>query len=269
MAAVVSFHSACRFFSHYAWDTDRLGLPGARRIVDRLLDTDAPIEVAVDDTLFRRWEKRVHNAFWTHDDTAQGPAKLGRGNRWVIVGIVVRLPFCSHPVCLPILFRLWGGKDTASPTELDGAMLEVLAEAFPHKNIHAIGDAAYHRRPLLSPGTTIATGLPANAVLHRLAPSRTGLRGRPAKPATAGRGPWNPPCRVPRANPRHRLVHDPRLPPRRPHQSPRLPALVRPEDRARLRGHARQAPFACLFPAMWSAQLGQRRLGVIAIERVQ
>lgn len=25
-AAVVSFHCACRFFSQYAWDTDRLGL---------------------------------------------------------------------------------------------------------------------------------------------------------------------------------------------------------------------------------------------------
>ena len=37
MAAVVSFHSACRFFSHHAWDTDRLGLALARLIVDRLL----------------------------------------------------------------------------------------------------------------------------------------------------------------------------------------------------------------------------------------
>src|SRR6478736_853967 len=26
MAAVVSFHAVCRFFSHHAWDTDRIGL---------------------------------------------------------------------------------------------------------------------------------------------------------------------------------------------------------------------------------------------------
>ena len=86
MATLVSFHSACRFFSQYTWDTDRLGLAVARLIVDRLLPTDTAITVAVDDTLFRRWGKKVHHAFWTHDGAAQGPAKLGRGNRWVIVG---------------------------------------------------------------------------------------------------------------------------------------------------------------------------------------
>ena len=54
-----------------------------------------PIEVVVDDTLFRRWGPKVFGAFWTHDGSAQGPNALGRGNRWVIVGIVVRLPFCA------------------------------------------------------------------------------------------------------------------------------------------------------------------------------
>ena len=134
-----------------------------------------------DDTLFRRWGKRVHHAFWTHDGAAQGPAKLGRGNRWVIIGIVVTLPFCSHPVCLPMLFRLWAGKGTASPVELAGDMLVVLRKAFPHKRIHLVGDAAYHGRPLLVAGTTITTRLPANAALHAPAPPRTGHRGRPAK----------------------------------------------------------------------------------------
>jgi hypothetical protein len=142
MAALVSFHSACRFFSHYAWDTDRLGLAVARLIVDRLLDAGAPITTVVDDTLFRRWGKKVHHAFWTHDGAAQGPAKLGRGNRWVIVGIVVRLPFCSHPVCLPILFRLWAGKGAGSPVQLAGQMLSLLTKAFPHNDIHLVGDAA-------------------------------------------------------------------------------------------------------------------------------
>lgn len=181
MAAVVSFHSACRFFSHYVWEVDRLGLAVAGLIVDRLLDAEAPITAVVDDTLFRRWGKKVHHAFWTHDGAAQGPAKLGRGNRWVIVGIVVRLPFCSHPVCLPILFRLWAGKGTASPVELAGDMLTVLRKALPHKLIHLVGDAAYHGGPLLVAGTTITTRLPANAALHQPAPPRTGHRGRPAK----------------------------------------------------------------------------------------
>lgn len=63
MAAIVSFQSACRFFSAHAWDTDRLGLAVARLIVTRLLDADASITVAIDDTLFRRWGRKVHHAF--------------------------------------------------------------------------------------------------------------------------------------------------------------------------------------------------------------
>ena len=123
----------------------------------------------------------MHHAFWTHDGAAQGPAKLGRGNRWVIVGIVVRLPFCSHPVCLPILFRLWAGKGTASPVQLAGELISILAQAFPDRLVHIVGDAAYHGKALLAPGTTITTRLPANAAVFAPAPPRTGRRGRPAK----------------------------------------------------------------------------------------
>ena len=60
-------------------------------------------------------------------------------------------------------------------------MLSVLTKAFPHKRIHLVGDAAYHGSPLLVPGTTITTRLPANAALFAPAPPRTGRRGRPAK----------------------------------------------------------------------------------------
>jgi len=179
MATVVSFHAVCRFFSQHVWAVDRLGLLLARLIVTRLLDADAPILVAFDDTLFRRWGKKVHHAFWTHDGAAQGPAKLGRGNRWVIAGIVVQLPFSTHPVCLPVLFRLWGGKGSASPVELAAELLERLAGEFPERVIHGVGDAAYHGRPLVVADTTWTTRLPSNAALFGPKPPRTGKRGRP------------------------------------------------------------------------------------------
>ncbi|MPY78835.1 MAG: transposase, partial [Actinophytocola sp.] len=179
MATVVSFHAVCRFLSQHVWAADRLGLLLARLIVTRLLDADAPILVAFDDTLFRRWGRKVHHAFWTHDGAAQGPAKLGRGNRWVIAGIVVELPFSTHPVCLPVLFRLWGGKGSASPVELAAELLELLAGEFPERVIHGVGDAAYHGRPLVVAGTTWTTRLPSNAALFGPKPPRTGQRGRP------------------------------------------------------------------------------------------
>lgn len=37
----------------------------------------APIEVVVDDTVFRRWGPRVFGVFWTHDGSAQDPHALG------------------------------------------------------------------------------------------------------------------------------------------------------------------------------------------------
>lgn len=160
MAAAVSFHAVCRFFSHHAWDTDRIGLTLARLIVSRLLAADAAIEVVVDDTLFRRWGPKVFGAFWTHDGSAQDPNALGRGNRWIIIGIVVTVPFCSHPVCLPVLFRLWRGKGTASPVQLARELISILAQAFPDRLVHAVGDAAYHGKALLVPATTITTRSP-------------------------------------------------------------------------------------------------------------
>ena len=73
MAAIVSFHTCCRFFSAHRWDTDRLGLALAWLIVSRLLAERAAIEVVIDDTLFRRWGPKVHAVFWTHDGAAQDP----------------------------------------------------------------------------------------------------------------------------------------------------------------------------------------------------
>jgi hypothetical protein len=180
MAGQVSFHAACRFFSHAVWDIDQLGLTVARLIVDRLLPAGEPIVVVVDDTLFRRWGRKVHGAFWTHDGAAQGKHKIGRGNRWVIAGIVARLPFCTAPVCLPVLFRLWAGKGTASPVELAAELLGLVVAEFPDRRVHGVGDAAYHGRALLVDGTTWTTRLPANAALYAPAPHRTGRRGRPA-----------------------------------------------------------------------------------------
>jgi hypothetical protein len=117
--------------------------------------------------------------FWTHDGAAQGKSKIGRGNRWVIAGIVVRLPFTTAPVCLPVLFRLWAGKGSDSPVALGAVVLQHLRDAFPDRAVHGVGDAAYHGKPLLVKDTTWTTRLPANAALYAPAPPRTGKRGRP------------------------------------------------------------------------------------------
>ena len=117
--------------------------------------------------------------FWTHDGPRRARHKIGRGNRWVVAGIVVRLPFTTAAVCLPVLFRLWAGKGTDSPVTLGAVLLQQIRDAFPDRVVHGVGDAAYHGKPLLVDDTTWTTRVPANATLYAPAPPPTGRRGRP------------------------------------------------------------------------------------------
>ena len=75
--------------------------------------------------------------------------------------------------------RLWRGRGTASPVQLAGELIVLLAQEFPDRCIHAVGDAAYHGKALLIERSTVTTGLPANAARYAPAPPRTGNRGRP------------------------------------------------------------------------------------------
>src|SRR5712691_1257701 len=170
---------ACWFFSGAAWDVDELGLAVARLVVKYLLAGGEPVVVACDGTFFKRWGRKVFQAWWAYDGAAQGGKKIAFGNTWVIAAIVCRLPFCPSPVALPVLFRLWRGKGTASQVELAAGMIKLLAGAFPGRVVHGTGDAAFHGGPLIVAGTTWPTRLPANAVLYGPKPPHTGKRGRP------------------------------------------------------------------------------------------
>jgi hypothetical protein len=80
---------AHRFFSHARWSPRQLGLLVAEVIVTHLLPAGASITVAIDDTLFRRRGKKVHAAGWFHDGSAAGQVKLGFGNNWIVIAIIV------------------------------------------------------------------------------------------------------------------------------------------------------------------------------------
>jgi hypothetical protein len=175
------------FFSEASWDPDRLGLRLARAVVEALLPADAPIAVVVDDTLLHRAGKKIFGVLWAHDGSGRGKDKLGFGNTWVICAIVVRLPFLTRPIALPVAARLWRGKGTASRTDLALQMVHDLAALFPDRTIHVTGDAAYHSIKVADlPGTvTFTTRLPRNAALFEPTPPRTNKRGRPRKKGAA------------------------------------------------------------------------------------
>src|SRR5664279_28480 len=109
---------AHRFFSATRWDVRQVGM----------------ILLAIDETLTRRRGPKVFAASWWHDGSAAGAAKIGYGNSWVVLAIVVTLPFCRRPIALPILFALCvkGGR---SKPDLGRDLLDQVAEAFPSRTI--------------------------------------------------------------------------------------------------------------------------------------
>ena len=172
------------FFSRARWNPDDLGIAAARLVVALLVPGGEPVEVLIDDTLFRRRGKRVWAASWFHDGAAQGPAKTGYGNNWVVLAVRVRLPMISRPVAIPVMAKLViKGTNSASRLWLARRMVTRLARELPGREIHVTADSAYAGEELkqLPDGVTWTTRLRANAALHDLPPARTGKKGRPRK----------------------------------------------------------------------------------------
>ena len=170
------------FFSRARWNADDLGLAAAVLVVSLLVPAGAPVDVAVDDTLFRRRGKKVWAASWFHDGSAPGPVKTGYGNNWVVLGIVVRLRFMSRPVAVPVMAKLViKGSNSKSRLWLARRMAERLAAALPGREIRVVADSAYAGGELkgLPAGISWTTRLRKDAALHGLPPARTGRPGRP------------------------------------------------------------------------------------------
>jgi hypothetical protein len=181
------------FFARARWDVDQLGLAVARLVVLLLVPPGEAITVAVDDTLFRRCGRKVHGAGWQHDGSSRSKGKISFGTCFVTAGIVVRLPFCTRPVCLPVLARLniplkrarargRHGCQPGSKVSQAAELVTVLAAAFPGRRLHVVADAYYHGPQVrdLPAGVTWTCRLMASAVLYDLAPPRRpGTRGRP------------------------------------------------------------------------------------------
>jgi DDE superfamily endonuclease len=86
-------HRAHYFFSRARWEIDQLGLAAAALVVLALVEPGADLVVAVDDSVFRRWGRKVWAAGWQHDGSSPPANKISYGNCFVTAGIIVKLPF--------------------------------------------------------------------------------------------------------------------------------------------------------------------------------
>jgi hypothetical protein len=173
---------AYRFFASACWSADQVGLVVAGLAVG-LLPADAPLLVVVDDTLLRRTGRRLHGAAWHHDGSGPGRHRAAWGHRWVVLGILIQVPFMAHrPLCLPVLCRLWQpGDPDRTPAVLARELLDLLTEQFPTRAVHLVGDAAYATSAWRGlPGrVTVTARLRCDAALYQPAPAPTGRPGRP------------------------------------------------------------------------------------------
>jgi hypothetical protein len=184
LAGVWHHARAHRFFAAARWSADTLGLGVCDLLVDRLLDPAAPICLVVDDTLFKRTGRKIFGAGWHYDATARGRKRTAWGNSWVVVGVLVDLPFVAHrQVCLPVLARLWQPRQPGrGKLDLAVELVGLLCDRYPERQVHLAGDAAYAGKTLrgLPAQVTVTTRLRADAALHALpGPRRPRQRGRP------------------------------------------------------------------------------------------
>ena len=170
------------FFSRARWSPDDLGLAVAKLVVALLVPAGEPVLIAIDDTLLKRRGKKIWAVSWFHDGSAQGRHKTGKGNNWVVLAVIVRLPFCTRPVALPVMAKLVvKGTMSASRLWLARRMTQSLADALPGRDLHAVADSAYAGEELRQLGkkVTWTTRLRKDAALHGLPPEHTGKPGRP------------------------------------------------------------------------------------------
>lgn len=149
-----------RFFSRGAWDPNEMG----RRLffaLLKLLPAGAPVWVAIDDTLARKRGQHIFG-LGNHLDPVLSSKKVrffSFGHCWVVLAVVIRLPFSPRTWALPILFRLYRTKKECSAmgapyrkkTELAREMLDIVAgwtKAF-RRPVWATADSAYSNETVL------------------------------------------------------------------------------------------------------------------------
>ncbi len=155
LAGVWHHSRAHDFFASRRWEPDELGVRLLDFLVTMLVKPDAPIRLAVDDTLFGRSGRKVWGAHYLHDGAQpEGSGQRTRwGNCWVVMVLVVELPCLGgRQVGLPVLFRLFRPKNDAHPDrcsqpELARVLADIVIAMFPGRVVELVMTARTPARP--------------------------------------------------------------------------------------------------------------------------
>jgi hypothetical protein len=189
-----SYH---RFFSKAQWSLWMLAKALVLAVV-ALIPPDEPVMVAGDDTVAEHNGRKIYGKACHRDAVRSGRGWTVRkwGHRWVVLSILVKLPFASRRWALPVLCALYlppamSSKDKRhhkAPSELAQSLLAALMHWLPERRFIFLGDghfsgheladfACRHPRRL-----TLIGRLRARACLYARPRVRTGPRtGRPRR----------------------------------------------------------------------------------------
>jgi hypothetical protein len=182
-----------RFFSRGTWEPDQLG----HWMFERLLPFlgDGALQVVIDDTLAPKKGPKVFG-IGNHLDAVRSTKRhkvFSFGHCWVVLAVLVRVPFSQRTWALPVLFRLHRNlKECAKhhaahtkKTESARQMLDVFIRWANGRRVEVAADAAYCNDTVTRelPASVVLFGaMRPDAVLTELPTAKTaGTAGRPSK----------------------------------------------------------------------------------------
>jgi hypothetical protein len=184
-----AFH---RFFSRASWNIDGLGRT-LLSLLSPLLDTRW-IEIVIDDTLAQKKGTHVFGAGMHVEPVSSTRRRknLVRGHCWVVLTVVVNVPWSKRPWSVPLLFRLYRSKkeapkaDYRTKTVLAREMVDLLLGWLPETmKVRLLIDSGYMCRPMLRGlplgRVTVFGALRTNAALYRAPKAKAKQRGRRRK----------------------------------------------------------------------------------------
>ena len=186
-----NFH---RFFSRARWDLDEVCRILVQKIINPILP-DGEITIAGDDTTCHKTGEKIAYAGIYRDAVRSSKKKaiLHWAHNWVILGIVVQVPFFSDwKICLPVLFRLYRKQedcDSEHPfktrQQLLLEMVELLVNWLPERKFRLLIDGGFVSNELIPflPKNVIVIGrIRCDAALYEQVKERSPRkRGRPRK----------------------------------------------------------------------------------------
>lgn len=166
-----------------------------RLLVSTFVASGATVELVIDETLERRWGRKISKRGHWRDSLAssKGLNVSTSGLRWLVLAVVVKLPWSQDYWALPCLSVVLTtpkvsqqlGQRHKTVAQVSGQMVQWVRRVLPGRRIKLIGDGAYSVIELgltcRASGVSLIAPLRLDARLFGPPPSVTGKQvGRPA-----------------------------------------------------------------------------------------